>query len=297
MTGRPVLRCGERRTIVGCWPQSSAAASRSHNSWYVATGTCMFIAELLPMRLWMPTTLPSMSNKGPPESPPTSMQSVCKTLRRLVKTRPNRTTGRRSFSYPPGWPVANTQAPRCSFFESPISRYGHSRGSPSTSCEFNLINPASARAERAQRFTHEGAAVRHRDPTRTVGSLADVSGRQHISVLADQHAASLRTADLNAHGAATHQFGQLHLMFLHRLQFVDRLGQGAGVDLLQPIGQLQRPWADPIRPGPRGSLPGENKLAQSAKTVSTSFRSPRRRVSRTRSGGPFSMAWPASGVW
>ena len=47
------------------------------------------------MRLWIPITFPDKSNNGPPESPPTNVQSVCRKPLSVRITRPKRTTGAR----------------------------------------------------------------------------------------------------------------------------------------------------------------------------------------------------------
>ena len=48
------------------------------------------------MRLLMPMTFPSKSKSGPPESPPTSVQSVVIVSLPMTSTRPSRSTGLRS---------------------------------------------------------------------------------------------------------------------------------------------------------------------------------------------------------
>ncbi len=56
--------------------QASPFLSRSQFSWNTSMGTWRFMSAGPPMRLWMPITRPSRSNSGPPESPPTSGQSL-----------------------------------------------------------------------------------------------------------------------------------------------------------------------------------------------------------------------------
>ena len=55
---------------------ASPLTSRSQLALKTSIGTCRFMSAGPPMRLLMPMMRPSRSNSGPPESPPTSVQSV-----------------------------------------------------------------------------------------------------------------------------------------------------------------------------------------------------------------------------
>ena len=79
----------------------------------------------LAIRLWMPMTRPCMSNKGPPESPPTSVHSVKTHLSTGELTRPSRTGGVRPCFQPPGWPMASTHWPFFTSPDLPISQQGY----------------------------------------------------------------------------------------------------------------------------------------------------------------------------
>ncbi|KKK60926.1 hypothetical protein LCGC14_3019470 [marine sediment metagenome] len=77
------------------------------------------------MRLLMPITFPSRSNSGPPESPPTSRQSVWMSVACDLSTRPTRTTGGRSAWKPIGCPIATHHVPGFRSPELPFSTNGH----------------------------------------------------------------------------------------------------------------------------------------------------------------------------
>ncbi len=95
----------------GPLPMNSPFFILSQYLWKTYIGTCMFISVTTPTRLWIPMSIPFMSNNGPPESPPMRLQSLWNVLVSILPSLPSLSPLPLFLLNPPEWPSENTQSP------------------------------------------------------------------------------------------------------------------------------------------------------------------------------------------
>ena len=141
-----------------------------------------------PMRLWMPTTLPSRSNSGPPESPPTMVQSVRTSSRRRFEDAAQPDDGAAGGGSRRGGRSVTTHWP--SFEVGRLAHLGERPLPVVRPLALDLDHAAVEELVAAQRDAVGAGAVGEADLALGARLAGHVAGRQDEAVGADDHAAA-----------------------------------------------------------------------------------------------------------